>query len=159
MLCRRLMLEDLRVNGECFDSDFFAYREDADLAWRAQLRGWKVLYQPAAEGTHSRRVIPSVRRKLDPIINFHSLKNRYLMRTKNMDSAVRRKCFPYMWLRDIGILGYVLCCERSSFGAYRELRRLRPKMRLKREIIQKRRKVHPASIASWFEFKPVAHDY
>jgi len=159
LLCRREMLEDIRVNGEYLDSDFFIYREDADLAWRAQLRGWKALYQPAAEGIHARRVIPSNRKKLDPRINFHSLKNRYLMRTKNMDSAVRRKCFPYMWLRDLGILGYVVVEERSSFGAYREARRLRPKMRIKREIIQRRRKVAPASIARWFRFKPVAFDY
>ena len=159
VLCRRAMLEDLRVDGEYLDSDFFAYREDADLAWRAQLRGWNVLYEPAAEGLHSRRVLPSTRRKLDPLINFHSLKNRYLMRMKNMDKAVRRRCFPYMWLRDIGILGYVLLYEHGSLGAYREVRRLRPKTRMKREIIQRSRKATPASIASWFNFQPVAFDY
>ena len=50
LVCRRNTLEDLLVDGEFLDSDFFAYREDADLAWRAQLKGWKVLYEPAAEG-------------------------------------------------------------------------------------------------------------
>jgi len=40
-LYRRAMVEDISVEGEFFDEDFFAYREDADLAWRAQLLGWK----------------------------------------------------------------------------------------------------------------------
>src|SRR5262249_51739144 len=39
-LYRRRMIEDIAFDGEFFDSDFFVYREDADVAWRAQLRGW-----------------------------------------------------------------------------------------------------------------------
>lgn len=159
LLCRREMLEDLCIDGEYLDSDFFAYREDVDLAWRAQLRGWCALYEPAAEGLHVRKVVPSVRSELNPLINYHSLKNRYLLRIKNMDGAVRRKCFPYMWLRDLGILGYVLLRERSSLGAYSEVRRLLPRARRKREIIQRSRTVSPSSIANWFRFRPVAFDY
>jgi len=159
VLCRRAMLEDLRIDGEYLDSDFFAYREDADLAWRAQLRGWNVLYEPAAEGLHSRRVTPSSRRNLDPLINFHSLKNRYLIRMKNMDRSVWRKCFPYMWLRDIGILFYVLSVERTSLAAYGEVKRLRPRTRMKRALIQAGRRTSPASLARWFSFQPVAIDY
>jgi len=159
VVCRRSMLADVCVDGEYLDSDFFAYREDADLAWRAQLRGWKVLYEPAAEGLHARRVLPSRRSNLDPLINFHSLKNRYLMRMKNIDGAVYRRCFPYMWLRDSGILAYVLLKERSSFGAYREVIRLRARTRVKREIIQRNRRATPKSIARWFSFKPIAFDY
>ena len=37
-LYRRAMLDD--VGG--FDESFFAYLEDADLAWRARMRGWRV---------------------------------------------------------------------------------------------------------------------
>ena len=57
-LYRREMLEDTRVAGEYFDEDFFAYREDADLAWRAQLLGWSCLYVPEAIARHGRRVTP-----------------------------------------------------------------------------------------------------
>jgi GT2 family glycosyltransferase len=38
-LYRRKMVEDVSVEEEFFDGDFFAYREDADVAWRAQLLG------------------------------------------------------------------------------------------------------------------------
>ena len=44
-----------------FDNAFFAYREDADLAWRAQYLGWKCRYVPQAEGYHERRVLPEKR--------------------------------------------------------------------------------------------------
>ena len=35
------MIADVPTGGDFFDPDFFAYREDADVAWRAQLLGWR----------------------------------------------------------------------------------------------------------------------
>jgi len=32
------------------DETFFMYYEDTDLSWRMRLRGWTVVYQPAAVG-------------------------------------------------------------------------------------------------------------
>jgi hypothetical protein len=78
------MIEDIAVGGEFFDSDFFTYREDADVAWRAQLLGWKCLYDPTACGYHVRKLRPGMRRQLAPEINMHSVKNRFLMRIKNI---------------------------------------------------------------------------
>ena len=46
-LYRREMIDDVSIHGEFFDPDFFAYREDADVAWRAQLMGWRCIYTPA----------------------------------------------------------------------------------------------------------------
>lgn len=43
-LYRVQMLRD--VGG--FDERFFAYYEDADLAWRARMRGWRCVYEPTA---------------------------------------------------------------------------------------------------------------
>jgi GT2 family glycosyltransferase len=43
-LYRVQMLRD--VGG--FDERFFAYYEDADLAWRARMRGWRSVYEPSA---------------------------------------------------------------------------------------------------------------
>src|SRR6266850_1481333 len=45
-LYRRKMIDDVSIQGEFFDPDFFVYREDADVAWRAQLMGWRCLYTP-----------------------------------------------------------------------------------------------------------------
>ncbi len=51
---RRSMLEDLASRGQegPFDEDFFAYGEDVDLGWRAQLAGWECLYVPTAVVYH-----------------------------------------------------------------------------------------------------------
>ncbi len=70
-LYRRKMIEDISVDGEFFDSDFFVYREDADVAWRAQLMGWRCIYTPHARGYHVRNVLPGNRRALPPEINMH----------------------------------------------------------------------------------------
>jgi len=156
LLCKREMLEDLRLGDEYLDEDFFAYREDADLAWRAQLRGWKAIYEPGAEALHCRRVLPKGRRRLPGLINYHSLKNRYLMRMKNLDSAVRRRCFPYMWIRDVGIFFYVLFFEWSSLPAYREVWRLRDKFQKKREHVQGTRSVRSDALPDWFSYTPRA---
>src|SRR5258708_736503 len=83
-LYRRAMIEDIAITGEFFDPDFFVYREDADVAWRAQLMGWRCIYSPLARGYHVRNVLPGNRRALPAAINMHSVKNRFLMRIKNM---------------------------------------------------------------------------
>src|SRR5262249_23752948 len=57
-LFRQRMVEDISVDGSFFDPDFFSYREDADVAWRAQLMGWRCLYLPSAVAHHVRSVVP-----------------------------------------------------------------------------------------------------
>ncbi len=158
MLCRREMLRDVRFGDEYLDEDFFAYREDADLAWRAQILGWKAVYDPEAKALHKRVVHPSKRREVAAVLNCHSVKNRFLLRMKNMDSAVWRRCFPYMWLRDLSLLGYVALFEHSSWPAFAEVRRLRPRFEEKRRHLMARRRTSPEEIASWFAFRPVAKD-
>ncbi len=48
MLMRRSMLADIGL----FDADLFAYCEDTDLALRAQLKGWRCRFVPAAVVYH-----------------------------------------------------------------------------------------------------------
>ncbi len=87
-LYRRAMLEDVALHGEYFDNAFFAYREDADLAWRAQWRGWSSLYVPDAVAWHRRRVTPERRSALPAEINRYSVRNRFLLRLKNQSAGL-----------------------------------------------------------------------
>jgi GT2 family glycosyltransferase len=153
---RREMIEDVSINGEFFDPDFFAYREDADLAWRAQLLGWKCLYVPYARAYHVRKLRPGMRRSVPPEINMHSVKNRFLMRLKNVTPGVYLRNLIPITFRDLGILAYCLVGERSSIKAfYLTLRSLKRVME-KRRWIQSRRRVDDAYIEQWFRFTPVS---
>jgi len=61
-----------------------------------------------------------------------------------------------MWIRDAGILVYVLFFEWNSLPAYREVWRLRDKFKRKREHVQSTRSVSPDALADWFSFTPRA---
>lgn len=147
---RRSFLEDVAIDGECFDEDFFAYREDADLAWRGQLRGWRALYMPTARAYHVRRVTPEVRSSLPPELNFHSVKNRFLLRLKNEGSYLALRHAPFELGRDLMVAGATLTIERSSFPAWGWLWRNRHRIQRKREVIQQRRRVPDRDLARWF---------
>ena len=150
----RLRRDLLECNGHFLDARFFAYREDADLAWRALLRGWRAVYEPAAQARHYRKVLPSGRRRVAGAINYHSVKNRFLMRRKNIDWAVRVRCFPFMWLRDLGIFAYLVILERGSLPALVEVWKLRPVLRSRRRLIQSSRRISAREMSSWFGFRP-----
>src|SRR5664279_2928692 len=140
-LFRRSFVDAVSVDGEFFDVDFFSYREDADLAWRAQVMGWRCLYTPTAVAWHVRRVTPERREQLPLVINWHSVKNRFLMRGKNASGWLCRRLFwPVAW-RDLTIVGYALLRDRRLLSAIAYPWRVRDSVRRKRAIIQSRRKV------------------
>jgi len=158
VMFRREFIEAVSVEGEFFDEEFFAFREDADLAWRAQVMGWKCLHIPAAVAWHVRRVTPERRRDLPLVINWHSVKNRFLMRGKNASGWLCwRLFFPVAW-RDLMTIGYALVRDWRMvsalvypLGAYRSIRR-------KRAIIQSGRRVSDRDLIWWFCNTPRAVD-
>ncbi len=153
---RRAMLDSVRTGSEYFDEAFFAYREDADLAWRAQWLGWRCLYVPEAYGYHARLVLPERRAQLPAAINMHSFKNRFLLRLKNMDAGTYARFFLHITMRDIGALLYVLIRERSSLRAIPLLLNAMPKAWSVRRALQRHRRVSPRELRSWFSYRPVA---
>jgi len=153
---RRPFVEAVSVDGEFFDEDFFAFREDADLAWRAQLMGWKCLYVPSAVAWHVRRVTPERREQLPHEINWHSVKNRFLMRGKNASGWLCWRLFwPVVW-RDAMIFGYAVVRDRRLLSALiYPLRNFR-RVQHKRRIIQLRRRVTDRRLLWWFSDTPRA---
>jgi GT2 family glycosyltransferase len=149
-LYRKQALDDTAIEGQYFDEDFFAYREDADLAWRCRLFGWHAIYVPSAVALHRRRVTPERRRELPKFINCHSVKNRFLLRLNNMTGPLYRRCFWRITFRDVAVIGYVLLREWSSIPAFFYLFRNVPRLLRKRRLIQSRRKAGALEIQSWF---------
>jgi GT2 family glycosyltransferase len=149
-LYRAQALQDVAVDGQYFDEDFFAYREDADLAWRCRLLGWNSIYVPSAVALHRRRVTPERRAQLSAIINYHSVKNRFLLRFNNMTRALYVRDFWPVTLRDAAVVGYVFLREWSSFGALWFPLRLLSRVWEKRKRIQARRRATDEELGRWF---------
>jgi len=155
---RRSFIDDVSVEDEFFDEEFFAFREDGDLAWRAQLMGWTCLYVPKAVAWHVRRVTPERRKDLPLVINWHSAKNRFLMRGKNASGWLcRRLFFPVLW-RDIMTFGYAAVRDRRLWSAVTYWWSARDSIRRKRAIIQSRRRVSDRDLLWWFSNSPRAMD-
>ncbi len=153
-LYHRTMVEDISVDGEFFDEDFFAYREDADLAWRAQLMGWSCLYVPEAVAWHVRRVTPERFRQLPDEINRHSIKNRFLMRAKNISAGLYLRLLIPVTARDLLIFGYCVLFNRGLLSGLTLFWSKRESIRSKRKWIQAHRRVSDSELARWFDNHP-----
>jgi len=155
-LYRREMIHDIAFDGEFFDADFFVYREDADVAWRAQLMGWRCLYAPYARGYHVRSVLPGKRRALPPDINMHSVKNRFLLRMKNISGDLYRRNWLSISARDLLVVACCILWEHSSLKAFWYLAKNWRRIIAKRHEIQRRQRVDDEYMASWFKYTPVS---
>lgn len=141
---------------EVFDEDFFAYREDADLAWRAQRCGWRCLYLPDALGYHKRAVLPENRGEIGEKINAWSVRNRFLMQWADFSLISNLHCLlPGLW-RNLLVVGGVLAYEHGSISGLVQAIRLIPKSLDKRRIVFRRRRIPEARLARWFNFAPYA---
>jgi GT2 family glycosyltransferase len=151
-LYRRSLLDDLQNDGQYFDEDFFAYYEDADLAWRAQLMGWRCIYVPEAVGLHIRGYGDTLRkrRKKNHYGPRFSLRNRYLMIVKNDEGVSLLADLPFILLSEIPRLFYIaIVSPRSLLGLIEFIRKF-PSAYKKRKRIQTTRKVNRAEFRRWF---------
>lgn len=151
MLLCRTMLDEIQIDGEYYDEDFFAGKEDLDISWRAQLCGWKCLYIPSAIGHHFRTFTPNDRRsEISGTLKIGSVRNRYLLMLKNDLFKHFLRHFPHIAIYDLKILTYALLYERSSLAGYVQAFRLAPRALRKRQIIMSRKKVNDSYILDWF---------
>jgi GT2 family glycosyltransferase len=68
-----------------FDEEFFAYFEDVDISYRAQMAGWRVWYEPKAVAYHH---IGATSSKLGNFTRYHATKNFYMTYAKNMPAKL-----------------------------------------------------------------------
>jgi GT2 family glycosyltransferase len=77
-------IETLKDIG-LFDDDFFAYYEDADISFRAQLAGWKVHYNSDAVAYHKQG---ATSKKIPGFAVYQTFKNLPLLFLKNVPSVL-----------------------------------------------------------------------
>jgi GT2 family glycosyltransferase len=114
--------------GEFFDADFIAYREDAELAFRAQLLGVESWLVPAAVGLHVRQ-LRGTSRSMSPAVNRLGVRNRFLIAAKYGRRRPGSGLYP--WARDAVVVLGVVLRERSSWSGITDAWRLRRHMRAK----------------------------
>jgi GT2 family glycosyltransferase len=143
-------LRDCAVDGAVFDADFHSFREDAELSFRLRERGWRTVYEPGARIEHDRTNLPRRRAQMTAAVNFHSLKNRYLLRVLHESwPSFFATALPSL-VRELGILAHVMLRERSSLDAYGWVWRNRHRLLERRRAIRLRRTVPAWGVASWF---------
>jgi len=152
-LFRREALRDVALDPggrEIFDEHFHTFREDAELAFRLRERGWEVLYEPTALCEHRRFNLPERRSAMPAMVNYHSLKNRYLLRAYHQTWGNALRTAPRTLGRDLAALVYVLLREHSSLPAYGWLWKHRKEILERRRWVQGRRRVSAHEIDRWF---------
>lgn len=113
--------------GEFFDPLFIAYREDADLALRAEAIGIPMWLVPDAVGLHVRTVRGADR--TSPTANRLGVQNRFLLALKHGSRRPGGRLLAP--LRDVVVVAAVLTVERESLPGLRRAWSLRREMRTK----------------------------
>lgn len=146
-LYRREMLDEIGL----FDEDFFAYHEDVDLSWRAQLSGWKCKYVPEAICYHHYSATSKV---ASPLKEYLSNRNKVWLIVKNYPFP---EIYYYFLTIFLAISGYfIYSFLTGNIAAVRgkidALLRIREFLR-KRMFVQKRRKVSFSELSRNWESK------
>lgn len=146
LMLRVSALDEIAIDGEVFDEDFFVYHEDTDLAWRVNLLGWRVLYVPTAIATHA-RCWRSNRRFLIPVtVRRHSFKNHYLQMIKNEQGWDFARHLPVILVWELARFVFALVRDREMLGAYRAAAELAPRAWARRRWLRRHRLVSAARV-------------
>lgn len=144
---------------EYFDDDFFAYKEDADLAWRLRLRGWQALYVPTAKAYHYRTAAGGGASNLQTLrnrfrkpkrINYLSYRNHFLLLLKNDRFFDVLLALPWILWYEMRKAGVILLFETGSLRAWPAVLGLFPRMMAKRKHTMRNARVKGKEIRKWF---------
>jgi GT2 family glycosyltransferase len=105
-LYRRAMLDAL--GG--LDVSFFAYLEDADLAWRARMAGWTCLLAPGAIAVHRHSATLGHGSKEK---HLHVGRNRVRMLAKNASTRRLRRKLPAIVAYDVLYVAHAALTDRT----------------------------------------------
>lgn len=137
-----------------FDEDFFAYKEDIDLAWRLRLFAWENWLISTTKAYHHRSVAKhkNIResRQHRGFANKLSYRNHLMLIYKNsFYQNLFKDFFAIKWYEFKKFL-YLLIFERSTLVGLKEYLANIPKLSKKRKYIMKHRKVNAKDMYKWF---------
>ena len=132
VLYRAAMLE--QIGG--FDERFFAYLEDADVAWRARAAGWSAWYEPSALAYHEGSASTVAPEKYLLVG-----RNRVRLLARNMTRRQLARSLPAIVLYDCAYVAYVALRDRTLAPLRGRLDGLRHWRGWRRETAASRREV------------------
>jgi GT2 family glycosyltransferase len=147
----RKMIDDISIDQQFFDQDFFAYKEDVDVAWRAQLLGWFSYYVPEATAFHERGWKQGARNQQPLFIRRHSYINRYRMILKNDSIFYYIKHLPIILMYEAMSFGYMLLIEPMVLKAWLTLFIELPSILRKRKVMKQKVKTSMQQIYRFFK--------
>lgn len=160
-LYRASALEDAKVGEEYFDADFFAYKEDVDLAWRLRLLGWEARFVPEARAHHHRAVGGSegaplwkrflARRGRSRARSFNSARNHWWMLFKDELAVNGILAFPWIACREAAHALSIAAFEPRNLAAFPAALAGFPRMWRKRRATLGRRKATARQMRQWFK--------
>lgn len=145
VLLRRSMLDDIGL----FEERFFSYLEDADLAWRARLRGWRCYLAPTAQARHVTSASGSrLKQRL-------LARNRLRVLIRCLPRPLLLECLPTILRYDVLALVYALMRHQPAIAAGRlEALNELPALLEQRRVIQSRRTAALGELARWLAPAP-----
>ncbi|WP_281890059.1 glycosyltransferase family 2 protein [Paenibacillus sp. YYML68] len=147
----RLMIDDVSINGCFYDEDFFAYKEDVDIAWRSNLFGWKAYYCADATAFHVRGWKTGERKKIPLHIRKFSYINRYKMLLKNEKIKYLLKDFIAILMYECASFLYLLIKEPLVLSAWLDLVKKFSRIWEERSMIQDKLKINPEELYDFID--------
>lgn len=161
VLYRASALRQAQYQDEFFDNDFFAYKEDVDLAWRFQHLGFKALYVPLAVAHHYRGIygkenmgfVERIKNRLSKsgVRNFYSTRNHVLMLIKNLRLSNAILAAPRLIISELVRFFYVLFFEPKNLLAYLGVIKGLAKMLRKRKHTLDKTSRSAKELRAWFK--------
>lgn len=160
VMYRREALESVRYKDEYIDDDFFAYKDDTDLAWRLQRCGWNAWYDPKAIAHHHRtiqgvsaatdRLIARNHRSRSMMNSYYSYRNHWLMLKKNEQWSTTWRDLPWIMWYELKKFLYLLWRRPAALQAWRDILRLSSVMKKKKLALEKIAQRTPLQVRAWF---------
>lgn len=147
-LLRRALIADVGS----FEPGFFSYLEDADLAWRARLRGWGCVLAPGARARH---VYSATGGQGSPLKQRLLGRNRLRVIVRCLPGPLLRACLPQILGYELLALGYGLLRRQGAIVAGRlEALGELAALRAQRRTIQAGRTASIGELAPWLAPAP-----
>ncbi|MDD3285005.1 MAG: glycosyltransferase [Patescibacteria group bacterium] len=159
---RKKALEEIAIENEYFDEDYFSYKEDIDLSFRLQLSGNKIYFVPSAIAYHDRTAsniygtkntdITKNRKLKSSFVNKYSYKNHILCIIKNEFTKNLIKYFPNIFWYELKKFIYIIFFERETLLFFiNNLKQIRKFIKKRKYTFKNINKIKPEDISKWYK--------